>query len=99
MMLILQCHLDINYVFNMSLSELNMFAKYSYLTEKTSWETARFMGFCCLSPYSKDLEIKDLIEFPWETATQDNDKNDLERIKQLAKTIEDKSKKAEHKLD
>lgn len=84
----------------MSLSELNMFAKYSYLTEKVNWETARFIGFCCLSPYSKDLEIKDLIDFPWETATQDNDKNDLERIKQLAKTIEAKqSNKEEHKLD
>ena len=88
----------------MSLSELNMFAKYAYLNEKTSWETERFISFCCLSPYTKDLEIKDLIEFPWESSTTDNDKNDLERIKQLAKTIEAKrvSQKAEqinNKLD
>ena len=84
----------------MSLSELNMFAKYAYLNEKTNWETARFMGFCCLSPDSKDLEIKDLMEFPWESSTAENDKNDLERIKQLAKTIEAKqSNKEEHKLD
>ena len=77
----------------MSISEMNMFAKYAHLSDKTSWEAARFIGFCCLSPYSKDLEIKDLIEFPWETATQETDKNDLERIKELAKSIENRNNK------
>jgi len=33
---------------------------------RAGWEQARFVAFCCLKPWSKDLNLDTFLQFPWE---------------------------------
>lgn len=75
----------------MQMYEVKTLLKYSYFSSKNNWEQARFIAYIIAASNStKKIEMKDLIEFPWESEKPINEspaeitKQDFERLKQKA---------------
>ncbi len=62
--------------------------------EREAWERTRWDVWASLRPWSKELEVTDVMRFPWEDeadeagGTAATDEREIERIRQLAKTME-----------
>ena len=60
---------------------------------REAWEQSRFMSFCILSPWNRDLKPDDLMSFPWEdkhekATMSEEEKNEIEQLRALAHKIE-----------
>lgn len=55
----------------MSMYEAEAYVRGVQRRARAGWEQARYIAYCTLKPWSKDLDIKDMISFPWETDTED----------------------------
>lgn len=57
---------------------------------RDSWHQARFLGYCQLAPWSKNVTPESLLSFPWEEKQNKKQKNDnAEAIKALMKRAKD----------
>lgn len=50
----------------MSLPEAEAYVRGVQRRYRQQWEQARFMAYCSLRPWSRDLEPSALMRFPWE---------------------------------
>lgn len=66
--------------------EIRAAIRYAYYAVKDSWEQARFIAYMTAHVNSKNkLALTDIIQFPWEKDTEDEDKTisseDIERLR------------------
>ena len=66
---------------------------------RAGWEQARYVAYYSLLPWAKDLQIADMIEFPWEKDTPLDDDAEaaaldslMARVPEYTKFIKEKMK-------
>lgn len=63
---------------------------------RQDWERIRTLGYITIAPHCKKIDKNKMLSFPWDKEIADDrfnrDKEEIERIKQLAKKFEKESK-------
>lgn len=81
-----------HFFYAMTMGEAAAFLRGLDAREHAAWERTRWEVWASLKPYSKKLELKDVMGFPWENAGAEADVPDvkeMERLREVARRFED----------
>ena len=80
-----------HFFYEMTFSDASAYIRGMQLRERDEWERTRRMMWAAIMPHSKKkLDYQDVIKFTWDEDYVDTtkvDEGELERIRELAKTI------------
>ena len=81
-----------HFFYAMTFAEAAAYMRGMEAREHAAWERTRWEVWASLKPYSKHLDLKDVMRFPWEeravTADEAVDEREIERIRNIARRME-----------
>lgn len=79
-----------HFFYGMTFGECAAYMRGLEAREHAAWERTRWEVWASLKPYSKHLELKDVMRFPWEDVEAEAgvpDEGEIERIRELARKM------------
>lgn len=80
----------------MTMYEAEAYVRGVQRKQRAGWEQARYIAYCTLRPWSKDLDINSMMPFPWES---DADELSEEEQDEALSALRDRVKEFENYLN